>query len=203
MVKARHFDRVAKAYDALTKLLLLGTYDRIRKKILSLPLNSQKLVLDLCTGTGYLIKEMHAENIIGLDLSMGMLAVNKEKHKNKKNLQLMRGDAFYLPFKNNAFDAVYWSLGSHEFMKIKPILREVHRVLKSRGSFVLFDIFDPGFLPSKFFVNIIVKYAAELGHMKVYSESGWKELLKEVGFEGDRIRTEVLYKTSILIKADK
>lgn len=203
MVKSSHFDRVARLYDVLTRILMMGTYGRVQKKILGMKPNAQNSVLDICTGTGYLIEKLNAKNIIGIDLSKGMLEVNKKKHKNKKNLQLIRGDAFNLPFRSSSFDTIYWTFGSHEFMNIKPILKEAHRILKNRGSLIIFDIFDPSFLPARLYVNGVIKYIAELGRMKVYTEKGWREILKEAGFRDENVLTEVMYTSSILVKADK
>jgi len=200
MVKAKHFDRIAPLYDFLTKVLMLGTYERVRREILALK-KEQKNVLDLCTGTGYLTEKLDAENIVGIDLSRGMLEINKKKNKGRKNLLLIRGTIFYLPFKSNSFDAVYWSAATHEFMNIKPVLKEAFRILREGGSLIIFDIFNPSFIPAKFYVNVIVKYGAELGKMWVYTEKEWEELLKEAGFK--KIDIKVRYTASVLIKADK
>ncbi len=200
MVKERYFDKISKSYDFYTKLLMLGTYDRVRNRILSLKDSRDGLALDLCCGTGYLTSGIEAREVVGLDLSINMLLINKEKKPISKT-SFLKGDAFNLPFADEKFDSIYFSLASHEFRNIKPILAEAFRVLKSGGDFIIFDIFKPSFPISKFFVMYIVKYIAELGRMWVYTQDEWAEMLKGAGFED--VDIDIMYKTAALIKAVK
>ncbi len=200
MVKERYFDKISKNYDFYTKIFMMGTYGRVKNSILALRETRDELVLDLCCGTGYLTSNINARQIVGVDLSTGMLMLNKKKEP-VSQVGFLRGDAFNLPFADEKFDSIYCSLATHEFKTIEPILVEAFRVLKKGGDFVVFDIFNPSFLLSKFFIMYIVKYAAELGRMWVYTADGWMEMLKSVGF-GD-IDIDILYKTGILIKAGK
>ncbi|MFQ5816119.1 MAG: class I SAM-dependent methyltransferase [Candidatus Hydrothermarchaeaceae archaeon] len=200
MVKERYFDKISKHYDFYTKLFMVGTYGRVRDRILSLRDSREELVLDLCCGTGYLTSGIKALQVVGVDLSTGMLSLNRKKEPVSKTI-FLRGDAFNLPFVDEKFDSIYCSLATHEFSYIEPILSEAFRVLKRGGDFIIFDIFEPSFPISRFFVMYVVKYIAELGRMWVYTEEEWREMLKGVGFAG--IDIDVLYKTSALIKAGK
>lgn len=200
MVKERYFDQISKNYDFYTKLLMLGTYNRVRNRILHLKNSHDGLALDLCCGTGYLTSRIRAREVVGIDLSANMLLRNKEKSPMSK-VSFIRGDAFNLPFAEDEFDSIYCSLATHEFKNINPILTEAFRVLKRGGSFIMFDIFKPSFPISNFFVMYLVKYLAELGRMWVYTKDEWTDMLKRVGFEN--VEVEVLYKTAILIKAGK
>ncbi len=199
MVKERYFDKVAKKYDFYTKILMLGTYDKVREEILSLGSAQDERALDLCCGTGYLTGEIKAREVVGLDLSQQMLSLNKKKNNGRASL--LRGDAFKLPFCDESFDAVYFSLSTHEFRNLAPILSETHRILKRRGKLVIFDIFKPSFPLSRFFVMVLVKYLAELGRMWVYTDEEWRQMLRDAGFADTDIK--ILYKTGILIRAGK
>ncbi len=199
MVKEKYFDKVAKKYDFYTKVLMLGTYGRVREEILSFGGAGDERALDLCCGTGYLTGGIKATEVVGLDLSREMLSINREK--NDGRAALLRGDAFNLPFGNESFDAVYSSLSTHEFKNLVQILSEAYRVLKKDGKLVIFDIFKPTFPLSWFFVMVLVKYLAELGRMWVYTDEEWRRMLKDIGFID--IDTKVLYMTGILIRAGK
>jgi ubiquinone/menaquinone biosynthesis C-methylase UbiE len=103
MVKSSHFERFAAHYDFLTKVLMLGTYGRARKRIVAQP--RVGTALDLCSGTGYVTGHIAADSVIALDLSPRMLSVNREKNTGKKQVNIIVGDAFKLPFPNNSFDS--------------------------------------------------------------------------------------------------
>ncbi|MEE8167253.1 MAG: class I SAM-dependent methyltransferase [Candidatus Hydrothermarchaeales archaeon] len=198
MVKERYFDKVSKNYDFYTKILMLGTYDRVRDRIIKPGNTDEQRALDLCCGTGYLTGGIKAEQVVGLDLSQGMLKFNKQKNREPS---LLRGDAFNLPFAGDGFDSVYCSLATHEFRDILPILTEAHRVLRDGGKLIIFDIFKPSFPLSWFFIMFLVKYLAELGRMWVYTQNEWESMLRSVGFK--EVRIDVLYTTAVLIRAVK
>jgi len=200
MVKERYFDKISKNYDFYTKIFMVGTYGRVKDRILSMRDTKEELILDLCCGTGYLTSSLKAKHVVGLDLSTGMLMLNRKKEP-VSDTGFIRGDAFNLPFPDQKFDSIYCSLATHEFKNIEPILGEAFRVLKKGGDLIIFDIYNPSFLPSRLFIMYIVKYIAELGRMWVYTSKGWRELLKRIGFTN--VEEDVLYKAGILIKAGK
>ncbi len=101
-------------------------------------------ILELCCGTAT-ISLMAGEigaKVYGLDIARGMLRVADEKaHKQGIKIGLVEADAVSIPFKENAFDRVIVSLGLHEmpFDITRSIFKEVKRVLKEKGRFVIFD----------------------------------------------------------------
>lgn len=199
MVKKSHFERFAKYYDILTKILMLGTYGKVRKRIVSAP--STGKALDLCSGTGYVTGHISAETVIAIDLSPGMLKVNRDKNKNIKRVHIVSGDAFSLPFPDKSFNSVYWTLAAHEFKNVSSILKEAYRVLKKGGILVLYDFSKPKNRVLKYTYLPFLTHIVELGTFFVYDETGWEKILSGVGFEG--IEMETLYKASILIHARK
>lgn len=80
----RMFDSIAGTYDLLNHTLSFGI-DKIwrRKAIASLRPFSPQSILDIATGTGDLAISMHrklkARQIIGADISEGMMQVGREK----------------------------------------------------------------------------------------------------------------------------
>ncbi|MFQ5801220.1 MAG: class I SAM-dependent methyltransferase [Candidatus Hydrothermarchaeales archaeon] len=199
MVKKSHFERFAKHYDFLTKILMLGTYGKVRARIVDAP--RVESALDLCCGTGYVTGHVKAERVIALDMSSGMLKINREKNKNKPHIDLVAGDAFLLPFSDSSFDGIYCTLAAHEFKNFSDILGEVYRVLKKDGQLMLYDFS----VPESFFLRHtylpFLKHVVELGSFFVYDSLGWKSLLLDAGFSD--IETETLYAASILIHARK
>jgi len=77
MVKRTRFESLSKYYDFFTKILMLGSYGYIRNRIVDN--KSTKFSLDLCCGTGFVTRHINSDLIIGLDLTPGMLKINKKK----------------------------------------------------------------------------------------------------------------------------
>ena len=132
----RMFDAIAGKYDLLNHTLSFG-FDKgwRRKGIRFLRPYSPKQILDIATGTGDLAiamqKQLHAETIIGADISEGMMEVGRQKVK-EANLQdhvsFEYQDCTALTFADNTFDAVRAAFGVRNFEYIEKGLREMHRV---------------------------------------------------------------------------
>jgi demethylmenaquinone methyltransferase/2-methoxy-6-polyprenyl-1,4-benzoquinol methylase len=199
MAKKSHFERMAKHYDFLTRILMMGTYDKVKKEIVSLP--RSETALDLCCGTGYVTGQINAERVIALDMSPGMLTINKWKNRSKKKVDITVGDAFKLPFPDASFDVVFNTLAAHEFKNISSILREAYRVLKEGGKLVLYDFTVPRNPILKYTYLPFLKHVVELGTFFAHGAEEWEIILKDVGFK--KIESKILYGASILIHAGK
>jgi len=199
MVKTSHFERMAKYYDSATKILMLGTYGKVRNRIVSEP--PVERALDLCCGTGYVTGHINAKTVVALDMSPGMLRVNRDKNRERKHVNITVGDAFRLPFPDNSFDAVYNTLAAHEFKKISNIISEAYRVLRPGGRLVLYDFSYPENLVLRYTYLPFVKHIVELGTFFVYNGEGWRKILNEAGFKD--VKSESLYGASILMRARK
>jgi len=81
------FDTISENYDGMNKIISLGTDASWKKKILQMvKLQNPTSILDIATGTGdlaILFAETSAKEIIGLDISQGMLDVGKKKISEK------------------------------------------------------------------------------------------------------------------------
>jgi demethylmenaquinone methyltransferase/2-methoxy-6-polyprenyl-1,4-benzoquinol methylase len=198
MVKRTRFESLAKYYDFFTKLLMLGTYGWVRRRIVE---NSHgEYALDLCCGTGYVTKHIRSKAVVGLDLTPGMLRVNRDKNQGSERITLITGDAYALPFKKESFDSVYFTLASHEFRNIKPILKGAHELLKKGGDIVIYDIYKPENLILKGYM-LFIKHVVEFGKCWIHSLSEWRELLEDAGFKN--IQEEVLLKASVTLRGRK
>lgn len=89
-------------------------------------------VLDIGCGGGYLLKELHGKGcqLHGCDISTEALRIAKTVVPEAK---FALADAQKLPYPDASFDIVY-NLGSLEhFLDMEAAVREMHRVLHSRG----------------------------------------------------------------------
>lgn len=162
------FDNISENYDGLNRVISFGTDIKWRKKVLAKIKNHQpESILDIATGTGDLAikfaEKTNASNIVGLDLSEGMLEVAKKKVINnsiKNKIEFIKGDSEALPFNDNSFDAITVSFGIRNFENLEKGLSEILRVLKPNGLFIILETSVPTRFPFKqgyqFHCNIIL-----------------------------------------------
>ena len=109
-----------------------------------LPMAAGCKVLDLGCGTGLELNEYFKLNplaaVTGIDLAGGMLKVLREKFPDKE-LTLINGSYFEVPFWKNTYDAAVSVESLHHFtleQKI-PLYRKLRDSLKDGGYFILTD----------------------------------------------------------------
>lgn len=153
---AQMFNAISKNYDGLNRVISFGIDVKWRKKVVAIvEKNKPKQILDIATGTGDLaimMAKLQPSKIIGLDISAGMLEVGKEKVA-KENLseiiELIVGDSEKMPFEDNTFDAITVSFGVRNFANLNKGLKEIYRVLKPGGVFVILETSVPTKFPYK------------------------------------------------------
>ncbi|WP_299519920.1 bifunctional demethylmenaquinone methyltransferase/2-methoxy-6-polyprenyl-1,4-benzoquinol methylase UbiE [Winogradskyella sp.] len=159
------FDTISNEYDGLNRVISLGIDVKWRQKVVKIV--SQKKpesILDIATGTGDLAINLTATNakeIIGLDLSNGMLEVGRRKVASKQlddTISMVVGDSEDLPFENDTFDAITVAFGIRNFENLEKGLTEILRVLKPNGIFVILETSVPTNPIYKFGYNIYSKY---------------------------------------------
>jgi ubiquinone/menaquinone biosynthesis C-methylase UbiE len=95
--------------------------------------HQSRKIADIACGTGILSdrieRELHPDEIYGVDMSDGMLAKARAR---SNRVQWLRGPAEQLPFDDGALDAVVTTSAFH-FFDQPAALREFHRVLASGG----------------------------------------------------------------------
>lgn len=164
---ARMFDSISGNYDFLNHFLSLGIDIRWRKKAINLLADGKpKIILDVATGTGDFAVEtlkLNPEQVIGVDISEGMLEVGRKKMKARgyeHKIDLRLGDSENLPFEENKFDAVIVAFGVRNFENLEKGLSEMHRVLKPGGRMVVLEFSKPRAFPFKqlynFYFNFIL-----------------------------------------------
>lgn len=158
------FDNIAHRYDFLNHLLSLGIDKQWRKKaIRSIKAIQPQRILDIATGTGDLAfearRQMPAVQIIGLDLSEGMLTKAREKAKERKleNMEFVKGDSENLHFEDTSFDAVSVAFGVRNFENLEAGLKEIYRVMKPGGRLAVLEFSKPRVFPVKQLFNFYFK----------------------------------------------
>ena len=147
------FDRIAKSYDNVNRLISFGLDKGWRKKVNSLlPSSNQGIrLLDLATGTGEQIIMLcqinsNISTSVGMDLSKEMLdrgkiKVQKANLNSRINLQL--GDAVNIPCNDDEYDAVTISFGIRNVPDVLKSMQEMHRVLNEGGKALILEFSMP------------------------------------------------------------
>lgn len=159
------FDTISGNYDGLNRVISFGIDIKWRKRVVTIvSKNKPSKILDIATGTGDLAISMvatGAKEIIGLDISPGMLEVGKKKIEDKKLgniIKMVVGDSENLPFKDDTFDAITVAFGVRNFEDLKKGLKEIYRVLKPGGTFVVLETSVPTRTPFKQGYTFYTKY---------------------------------------------
>ncbi len=148
------FDRIAPRYDFLNRTLSLKRDVAWRRETvfsLGLKKNKPSFVLDVACGTCDVALEILARTggksrVAGLDFSMNMLMLGKEKIKVlgvEDRIALLGGNALELPFGDGLFDAVTIAFGIRNIADKKKALQEFERCLKKGGTLAVLELSTP------------------------------------------------------------
>jgi len=155
------FDSISGRYDQLNHLLSLGIDKLWRRKAINyLTKFKPTTILDIATGTAdfaIAAGKIKDSIITGIDISEGMLEAGRKKISRLRlghRIQLLTGDSENLPFPDNSFDAAIVAFGVRNFENLEQGLREINRVLKPGGTFVILEISEPHRFPWKQFFSI-------------------------------------------------
>lgn len=136
---AYDFDKIARTYDRLNRVMTFGLDRRWRRKAVK-GLNGN--VLDVACGTGDMVIELAKRGctVTGIDLSEEMLSIARQK---TASANFQSADAEHLPFDDNTFDAVTCAFGVRNFVHLEQGLSEMLRVLKPGGTMVILELATP------------------------------------------------------------
>ena len=142
------FDRIARRYDLLNRVLSLGVDRRWRRAaVAAARLQPGSKVLDVATGTADVALELRraGASVVGVDPSEEMLAVGREKVAviAAGDVQLEVGSAESLPYPDNSFDAVTIAFGIRNVPDRLLGLREMARVCRPDGRVVVLELNEP------------------------------------------------------------
>ncbi len=140
----RMFDRIAPTYDRLNHLLSFSVDRLWRRRLVSLVSErSPGTVLDMATGTGDLAlamaRKMPGTDIVGADISEGMLAVARKKAAGMSGVEFVRAAAEKLPFGEGTFDAATVAFGVRNFQDVPAALEGFRRILAAGGALYVLE----------------------------------------------------------------
>lgn len=152
--------------------------------------------LDIATGGGHtaLAVAPTVSHVVASDLTPKMLAAAEAfiRDQGITNVSFEIAEAERLPFDDASFDIVTCRIAPHHFADPRAFCREVARVLKPGGRFVLMDSTSPEDDELDRFIND-VEWRRDKTHVRSYRLSEWQEMIEATGMVLDA--TEVVERT--------
>jgi SAM-dependent methyltransferase len=138
-------------------------------------------ILEVGCGTGFWLNAFSAEidMAYGMDYSMGMLEQAKRR---SAHLELSRGDAVYLPYRDNSFDFLYCVDAIHHFGKPDRFIAEAFHVLQPGGALAVVGS-DPHGGDGTWYVYDYFEGVLETDLQRFPSESAILAWMRKEGFQ--------------------
>jgi len=147
-------------------------------------LTGRERVLDLGCGPGHAAARLapHAAEVVALDLTEAMLETGRvlAAEKGLANLRFERGDAARLPFPDASFERVTSRHSAHHYSDPRAVLREVARVLRPGGFFLLVDAVAPENPARDSFLNGF-EMLRDPSHVRDHTVAQWTEMMRAAG----------------------
>lgn len=216
------FDSIAPAYDFMNRAMTLGIDRWWRRVAVKMVGKSQpRRILDVATGTGDfaigLYNKIHPQQVVGIDLSQGMLDVARTKvvkHGLQDAITLQQGDCLALPFNDGDFDAVTVAFGVRNFEHLLQGYEQMHRVLAPGGVLCVVELSTPRNRVVRWFYDLYtLRIIPWFGALKSHDKSAYRYLpqsiaavpqgddmlaiMREAGFKGCKVRRMTLGTCSI------
>ena len=166
------FDNIAPDYDKLNHILSLNIDKGWRKKAVRNLVDTQEplKVLDVACGTADFTIEIaqkvaKGSEVIGVDISEGMMAVGREKiQKAGVCAELSVADCEDLPYADNTFDRISVGFGVRNFEHLELGLSQMYRVLAPGGKLVILELSVPS--------NAFIRWCYKLYFLKILPAIG-------------------------------
>jgi SAM-dependent methyltransferase len=140
--------------------------------------------LDLGCGVGHTLQRIAplVAFAVGADATLEMMQAGRTSVVTAANAAFAQSDASALPFADATFDLVTCRLAAHHFHDAASAFREVARVLRPAGRFVLVDNYAPDDPALDAFINEL-ETLRDASHVRNHAVTGWRRLLEDAGFE--------------------
>jgi ubiquinone/menaquinone biosynthesis C-methylase UbiE len=148
-------------------------------------------VLDVATGAGHTaaLVAPFVDKVVATDLTPEMVAEATALFA-KKSLSNATGqvhDVESLGFADGSFDAVTCRIAPHHFLDINRACREIARVLKPGGVFLLEDNVSPASPRFDAWLNNVER-VRDHTHIRSYTVAEWRMMLASAGLTVQRLR---------------
>lgn len=198
------FDNIAPTYDNLNHVLSLGIDKSWRRKAINKlkPFHPMH-IMDVATGTGdfaiQACRILQPEELIGTDISEGMMNVGKEKVKQcglDKQISFAKEDCMSLSFPDCRFDAITVAFGVRNFENLDKGLTEIHRVLAEGGHLVILELSKPETFPMKQLYAVYSKIVIPtIGKLLSKDNNAYTYLPQSIkAFPQGEVMQKILYK---------
>ncbi len=165
---------------------------RIRRLVAAARLSGSERVLDIASGPGYIAEAFAgaAREVVGVDLTEAMLAIAKERTKQRgiSNVSFQAADAQNLPFEGEAFDVVVCRLALHHVLKPLQVLHEMARVCRTGGTVLVEDIYASEH-PGRAAYQDRWEILRDPSHVRTLALSELLQLFRNSGIETDSVAT--------------
>ena len=183
------FDSIAPAYDFMNRAMTLGI-DRWWRRVAVRMVGKThpQHILDVATGTGDfaidLYRKLQPQQVIGIDLSQGMLDVAREKIARRglsDAITVQQGDCLTLPFEDGSFDAVTVAFGVRNFEHLLQGYKEMHRVLEPDGILCVVELSTPRNRVVRWFYDLYTLHIIPwMGSLKSGDRSAYRYLPQSI-----------------------
>ena len=183
------FDSIAPAYDFMNRAMTMGIDRWWRRVAVRMVRKTQpQLILDVATGTGDfaidLYRKIKPEQVVGIDLSQGMLDVARkkiEKHNLNDAITVQQGDCLALPFDDGSFNAVTVAFGVRNFEHLLQGYQQMYRVLKPGGMLCVIELSTPRNRVIKWFYDLYTLHIIPwMGSLKSGDRSAYRYLPQSI-----------------------
>lgn len=183
------FDSIAPAYDFMNRAMTLGI-DRWWRRVAVRMVGKThpQHILDVATGTGDfaidLYRKLQPQQVVGIDLSQGMLDVAREKIARRglsDAITVQQGDCLALPFEDGSFDAVTVAFGVRNFEHLLQGYKEMHRVLEPGGTLCVVELSTPRNRVVRWFYDLYTLHIIPwMGSLKSGDRSAYRYLPQSI-----------------------
>lgn len=177
------FSDISQDYDKMNDILSFKLHHLWRKNVVKLAdLKPDFKILDCASGTGDLAIEFKKNlnsnsEVVATDFCQEMLDFIEPKAKKAEiNLKVQTADVMNLPFSDDYFDIASISFGIRNVDEPVVGLKEMARVVKSKGKVIILETGQPSGI-NKFFYNVYGKYIMPmLGNIFAKNKSAYTYL---------------------------
>ena len=143
-----------------------------------------KRIVDVGTGVGHTLRRVapRFQSALGVDATREMLEAGAGvlAGAGVTNALLVQADATALPIASRSADVVTSRLAAHHFVDAAGAFREIARILRPGGLFILVDNYAPDDPLLAGFINE-VETLRDPSHVRNHTVAGWRELLEHAG----------------------